>query len=327
MSKKLELGQGVKLDKLDLKILKILDWNARMPNSKVAKKVGSSKDVVAYRIKRLEETGIIKSYFPVLDMYKLGFHTSRIYFDLEELSFEKEKEFVSFLDKEIHAGVIFKMDHFYHYGIFVWTKSIYDIEEILNKIKSKLGKYLLRYDYTIISTLKQYPKDYLFGENMHQEFRTLEPRKAVKIDEKDFAILKMLAANAKSTTVDISKKLKIPQSTISSKIKLMQSKQIIQGYRAQINFSKLGYTNYFLEIYLNTNDNIKKIEAWTSTYPNVVWLQKIIGTCDIEIEVEVESREQLELLLKKLREKFPNIRKIIFWLQEYKKFTYLPYDS
>ena len=134
MSKKLELGQGVKLDKLDLKILKILDWNARMPNSKVAKKVGSSKDVVAYRIKRLEETGIIKSYFPVLDMYKLGFHTSRIYFDLEELSFEKEKEFVSFLDKEIHAGVIFKMDHFYHYGIFVWTKSIYDIEEILNKI-------------------------------------------------------------------------------------------------------------------------------------------------------------------------------------------------
>ena len=85
--------------------------------------------------------------------------------------------------------------------------------------------------------------------------------------------------------------------------------------------------NYFLEIYLETNENLAAIEAWANMKPNVVWLQKIIGTCDIEIEVEVKDRVELESLLNELRSRFPNIRKIAFWSQEYKKFTFLPRPS
>ena len=112
-------------DKIDRKILQELDWNARSPMNKIARTVHSNKDVVAYRIKRLEERGIIISYYPVLDMYKLGYHTIRLYFDLEEIGEEQEKAFVAFLDKEMHAGLIFRMDYPYRYGIFVWVNSIF----------------------------------------------------------------------------------------------------------------------------------------------------------------------------------------------------------
>src|SRR3989338_10966837 len=114
------------MDKLDWKILRVLDWNGREPANKIAKAVKSNKDVVAYRIKKLEEQGIIVRYYPVLDMYKLGYSTSRLYFDLEEMGEEKEKAFLTFLDVEINAGLIFRMDYPYRHGIFLWTKSVLD---------------------------------------------------------------------------------------------------------------------------------------------------------------------------------------------------------
>lgn len=312
------------MDKLDLKILEILDWNGRMSMNKIAHLVGSNKDVVAYRIKRLEQENIIIRYYPLLDMQKLGYHTSRIMFDLEELEPQKEQEFISFLDKEINAGLIFRMDHPYRYGIVLWTKSIYDIETVIIKIKRKLGKALVKYTYSLFCTYKLYPKDYLFGKKLHERSVTLAPRSAVKYDVNDYKILKELATNARLSTVQIAQNLGIPQTTVSRKIKQLEKSGIILGYRAEINFIKLGFMNYFLEIYLDDNHNLAQIESWANTNRNVMWLQKIIGTCDIEIEVEVKDRVELETLLNELRSKFKNIRKIVFFSQEYKKFTFLP---
>ena len=312
------------MDKLDNNILQILDWNGRTPINRIAKQVKSNKDVVAYRIKRLEQQGIIKRYFPVLDMYKIGYQTSRVYFDVQELNEQEEFFFIQFLDKEINAGLIFKMDHSYRYGVFIWSKSLYDIEKTIKKIKTKLGKSLLRYHHSLICTFRQYPKDYLFGKAHHEHFISLEPKEKVEYDEVDFKILKQLVDDAKLSTVQIAQFLKIPQTTVSHKIKILEKKGIILGYRAEIDFIKLGYTNYFLEIYLETNENINKIESWANQNKNVVWLQKIIGTCDIEIEVEVKDRPALEVLLNELRSKFKNIRKIVFFSQEYKKLTFLP---
>lgn len=312
------------MDKLGWKVLEILDWNGRMPMNKIAQRVGSNKDVVAYRMKRLEQEDVIVRYYPLLDMQKLGYHTSRLMFDLEELDSEKEREFIQFLDKDINAGLIFRMDYPYRYGIVLWTKSVYDIEQVIIKIKRKLGKALIRYTYSLFCTYKLYPKDYLFGKKLHERSITLAPRSAVKYDVHDYRILKELANNARLSTVQIAQNLGIPQTTVSRKIKQLEKSGIILGYRAEINFIKLGFMNYFFEIYLDDNHNLSQIESWANTKRNVMWLQKIIGTCDIEVEVEVKDRVELEALLNELRSKFKNIRKIVFFSQEYKKFTFLP---
>src|SRR3989338_4247092 len=101
------------MNRLDGKIMEVLDWHARWPFSRIAKAARSSKGVVAYRVKRLEHEGIVVRYFPVLDMQKLGYHTSRLYFDIEELGEGQEQDFIAFLDKEVSAGLIFRMDYPY----------------------------------------------------------------------------------------------------------------------------------------------------------------------------------------------------------------------
>jgi len=61
-----------KLDDIDLKILSIIQDNARAPISKLAKQVGLSPPSVHERISKLEERGVIVEYVAVLDAKKLG---------------------------------------------------------------------------------------------------------------------------------------------------------------------------------------------------------------------------------------------------------------
>ena len=50
------------LDQIGLKILSVLQENARMPLSRIGNKVGLSAPAVAERMRKLEEAGVIKGY-------------------------------------------------------------------------------------------------------------------------------------------------------------------------------------------------------------------------------------------------------------------------
>ncbi|MBD9209103.1 MAG: Lrp/AsnC family transcriptional regulator [Eubacteriales bacterium] len=60
------------LDSVDKKILACLSENSRMNASAIGTKVNMSVSAVIERIKRLESTGIIKSYTVIIDPFKIG---------------------------------------------------------------------------------------------------------------------------------------------------------------------------------------------------------------------------------------------------------------
>lgn len=60
------------LDATNVKILRELVANARIPVTELARKVGLSKTPVALRIKQMEEMGLITGYRAILSPLKLG---------------------------------------------------------------------------------------------------------------------------------------------------------------------------------------------------------------------------------------------------------------
>ncbi|EFI24819.1 leucine-responsive regulatory protein [Neisseria sp. oral taxon 014 str. F0314] len=60
------------LDKIDLKILKLLQQNARIPMTELAEKVGLSTTPVTERVKRLERDNIISGYHARLNPHAVG---------------------------------------------------------------------------------------------------------------------------------------------------------------------------------------------------------------------------------------------------------------
>ena len=61
-----------KIDKVDKKILKILQSDGRITNAQLSKEIGLSPAPTLERVKKLEQTGFINSYHAVLDPEKLG---------------------------------------------------------------------------------------------------------------------------------------------------------------------------------------------------------------------------------------------------------------
>lgn len=62
----------MELDATNLKILRELLRNARIPLTELARKVGLSKTPVALRMRQLEEIGLITGYRAILSPLKLG---------------------------------------------------------------------------------------------------------------------------------------------------------------------------------------------------------------------------------------------------------------
>lgn len=62
----------LKLDEIDRKILDILQSNAKITNAQLSKDIGLSPAPTLERVKKLENSGIIKSYHAKLDTERIG---------------------------------------------------------------------------------------------------------------------------------------------------------------------------------------------------------------------------------------------------------------
>ena len=65
-------GKRPKLDSIDRKILKILQSNAKITNSKLSKDIKLSPAPTLERVRKLETSGIIKSYHAMLNPERIG---------------------------------------------------------------------------------------------------------------------------------------------------------------------------------------------------------------------------------------------------------------
>jgi Lrp/AsnC family transcriptional regulator, leucine-responsive regulatory protein len=86
-----------KLDKIDLKILKILQENSKITNLDLSKKIGLSPAPTLERVKKLEQSDIIESYHAQVNPQQMGLNVKT--FVLVSLAWKKENALNNFLDK------------------------------------------------------------------------------------------------------------------------------------------------------------------------------------------------------------------------------------
>ena len=86
-----------KLDKIDLKILKLLQQNSKITNLDLSKKIGLSPAPTLERVKKLESTGVVKSYHAVVTPTSIGLNVKT--FVLVSLAWQKENALNDFLEK------------------------------------------------------------------------------------------------------------------------------------------------------------------------------------------------------------------------------------
>lgn len=66
------MSKNLKLDQIDLNILRTIQRNAKMSYKDIAEKLKLSRTPIFERIKKMEHNGIIKEYVAVIDCEKIG---------------------------------------------------------------------------------------------------------------------------------------------------------------------------------------------------------------------------------------------------------------
>lgn len=153
-------GERIKLDSKDKKILEQLQKNARQSVANIAKKTKLPRDLIVYRIKKLENLKVIRYHHTSLNPAMLGFPLySYVMFSMTNISLEDEKKFISFL--KVHKNIIYvaKNSGKYDFTIGVCSEDYKSFDQILQDIRRKFSSLIKNYEVTPV--IQEYKFDYM----------------------------------------------------------------------------------------------------------------------------------------------------------------------
>lgn len=132
----------------------------------------------------------------------------------------------------------------------------------------------------------------------------------MKIDDKDFEILKHLLVDARQSARQLSQRLDVSTVTMISRIKKLEEKKIIKGYSARLDHDLLGYDITAVIEIKTTQGKMLEIEEIIAKETNVISVYDITGDADTLVVAKFKNRSSLSSFVKKLST-IPNIENTI----------------
>lgn len=324
---------GYKLDLKDKKLLYELDLNSRQSFGDIGKKIGLSKNSVKNRIDNMKQEVLIKQFHTVVDISKLGFISFRLYIKLRNVTSEKQNEIIEFLKKKDIVTWIVSIEGKYDLGALILAKTIKEMNLLWVELNSKYTNFIEDKLLTIMTKVRYFSRAFLkdLKVNDYEIEFVSEPLGDIEkqeIDDNDWKILKLLSSDARISIVDIASKLKLNEKTVISRIRKLEEKKIIIGYKTVFDLAKLGYFYYKVHFRLHNSSEqlIRQFKDYIKKQPNIVYDDEVLGGDDVEIELQVKDTNELREIIEDIKDKFGKMIVDYFVLLFYKehKYLYLP---
>jgi Lrp/AsnC family transcriptional regulator for asnA, asnC and gidA len=297
-----------KLDVKDQKILYHLDLNSRQSFSQVGKKVGLHKDAVAHRVKRLQEKGIIVRFNTIIDTLKLGYSCMRFYFNYQYITPEIKKEIIDHFVNFKRTQMVASPEGSVELCVLMLAKNISEIHSFWQKTLSKYRDYFATQMIAPFIGENIYTKSFLIDEKDDRTSLTVRRGgEIIDYDDLDFQILQLLAQNSRIPTIDIAKKLKITAVTVSKRIKRLIELGVILRFHITINWEKIGYKWFKVDLYLKDYNKMHQIIKYLEENPHLSYIDKTFGYADLELELIVKNVDQLKQIIEDMSSKFPKM--------------------
>lgn len=315
----------MKLNKRDEEILRILNKNCREPDSNIAKKLKISKQAVSYRIKKMQESGLIKNFYTEFNLSKLGFNSYYIFLELEKITNKTENEIIKKFVVEENIGWIINGIGKSNIILLVYAKTLNEFEDLYFRIKNICSEYLRNVDFSILT--KSHKLSYRFLETDLGGIQT-EQFPPIIMDGEDIKLMKALAQNARERITTISNQTDMSIDIVRYRLKKLKENKVINGFRIKLDISKLGIQWYLLLIKLQPIDKKTKnrLLNYILQQKETYYLTSTIGNYDLIIDLQVASSTDVRNLIFELRDQFPEVIKnfeTLLIFKEY-KISYLP---
>jgi DNA-binding Lrp family transcriptional regulator len=293
----------LKLDHFDKEILQELEKDASTPLHVLAKKIKRSKQFVSFRLKRLENEGVILGYTAIVDMLSLGYFTFRIYLDFKNMTEDKKKEFAKKMEKYPQIIRILLINGSWDMALFVLVKDIVEFREFWDVILEEHRENIKDHTVFIYAPIHNFNKVFIEGHTNRVE-RVFGASHEKKMKKLDIKMVLEYAKNVRQPLIQLAKKVKHAPVTVKKQIKELEKNKAIVGYNLILDPRKIGFKKYKVALFLNSLKRKRELFIYCKEHPNIYQVNRIVGGVDLEVLVMVESKRKLLEIIDLIKNKF-----------------------
>ncbi|MCX6801759.1 MAG: winged helix-turn-helix transcriptional regulator, partial [Candidatus Diapherotrites archaeon] len=293
----------IPLDAKDRRILAELDFNARISDKGLARKLRISRDSARYRVKGLEEKGIIKKYFIVASAPLRGLVSVKVMIKFLQADRKTEEEIFAYLQSIKEVGWIVETDGAFDLIFVAWHRGLFEFERFYGVFLEKFGQAFLRREIAVITEHHVYNRKYLSADSEPKEaFYGGEPSGI--IDGTDAKIINALKENSRMRTIEISRLVGLTPEAVRYRLEKLVENRVLLGFRAMIDLEKIGCQYYNVLLKLKSTSVLPSLIGYCKMQKNITYASRYLGEYDLGIDIEVQSPAQFRALMKDIREKF-----------------------
>jgi len=300
------------LTELDKKILFELDKDGRVSFSEIARIIGTTPQVVKYHYEQLVDNQVIKHFWAFTDYDKCDYSFFWAYWlKFAGLTKEKEAEMYADFNANQFIPIVMRSDGYADVMLALIAKDVIQHNEILQDIFTKYGAYITRSDIFVGLGFIKFPRTYLMNkENEFQKFAvsggtTEKP----KLSEADRKIISLLLQDGRMELTKIAKILNVSVGLVHKHFNKLEKDGVITKTAYTLNYQKAGLIFYrvLFKIVQFDQTRIDDLYKFCCVHPNIINYVKGMGSWELMLDIEIESREALRDLIREMKNQFKDI--------------------
>ena len=317
------------IDNKDRKILSLICDDARISKKRLAKKLGMSREVVSYHLKKLEENGVILGYQTRLNLNAFSIMGYNLFVKLKYYDNGIEKKMVEFFKDQKYTHFVAKVGGNYDYMVGFTIKNLSDLKVYLDNFDESFGEKIIR-DYDVFTMLEEI-KDNVATLFNKTTIKSLVSMKKVdvmpKIDKIDKLIITSVVKNARIPCVEIGQKLNLTGAAVAYRLKKLEKQEVILGYRTMVDVLKFDKQFYYISFNLSVfNKRMRqRVVSEIISNPNIVFSNNLSGKYSYVCWLFAKNNNDFYEIIKKLQNDIPEITGVnIYTVLDFIHQTYIP---
>jgi Lrp/AsnC family transcriptional regulator, leucine-responsive regulatory protein len=294
------------LDVIDRGLLAALSLDARSSLTELADRLGTSKQVVSYRLKALEKGGVIKGFHAIPNVYALGKIHYRVFVKFQHLAAATEKELIEYLRRCREIAWLTLLDGDFDLEFVIWAGDVSEFETVYDAILARFGSYFQEKYFSIATRVEYLPYRFLTGQVAGNPLIFGGPLGEARLDELDKKILTCLNRDGRLALAQLAASCQVAVPLARARLDQLIERRIILGFGLKIDHNQIGFTyrKVLLKLNHHSADVIARLSDFLRRLDPVIFLVKTIGTYDFEFEMMNESNREFYTAIKHIRSAF-----------------------
>ncbi len=303
----LELNESTAtLDAIDRKLIYLLSEDSRMPISALAKQLRISRDVVAYRIKKLIDRKVILRFSPYVDLSFFHLETYHVYFITTGNKKSERDRFIERLSKHSNTKSVMEYTTKWEIEWIVVATSLIEFDALLTSIATEFSHVIL--EKHSVELIKGFKSSTLPLRQKYEPWSS--PRTGKYVPNKtDVQLLSLLCEDCRISSYELSEKLKLSPSSVRFRIKSLRRAGVLRRFSVLVDLNALGYHLYTIGAVVKSlsEHDEHKLEEIVRQNRFVIRAVKVLGHWDLMFVIVADTINNFHKTVKLITDNFADI--------------------